>query len=481
MARRRHCSGWTLPESKKQRNDWEAPLLKRISIICLLLLFAGVARGNATDVPGAVDSWQQQRDDALIASYDDATTPVDHELLQPPVDVRGALDAAGFVQPPLPSSPDDVPLYVGILRARVQQAMVMAMAAAVESGDVKLAQAWRAEIDLPRGVSASEGELVLVNLPTGSTQRIDAARSLVRESITWQTARIRQLLADAALAVNHTDTPMPGRLREELGEAITLAQLPPGLAKLANVDTHSALEPESSDAAMRRLFQLPWGEIGEPLAQLRRDIESHLPSLLSDKERQRQEHLLLKLVTVIPAEYRAGVRNGEVTVPLEYREAVSFSEQARQFADQLTPLWLSHDNDGKLSAAVGHLDQALTDADQTIAIKGDITLLIAHLKDAANVLQGPLGISNQRGGSTSDIVDSIMLDTRARLGESLAAADSGKWSEAESLRLEAYTTYDPDLEQWPPSSSVKPSSRVCITTAKSSKPSRASSRSACCC
>ena len=69
-----------------------------------------------------------------------------------------------------------------------------------------------------------------------------------------------------------------------------------------------------------------------------------------------------------------------------------------------------------------------------------------YLQQATAVLQGPLGISDRRGGSTSDIVDSIMIDTRTRLAESLAAANSGKWSDAESLRLEAYTTYDPDLE-----------------------------------
>ena len=425
-------------------------VFKRLFIVSLIFLLAGfvpgIAFGNAVDTANSVDAWQQRLDDALIASYDSDDEPVDRSLLTPPGDTNAALQAAGFVAPTLPATAADVPLYIGILRARTQQAMVMAMAKAVQSGDVPLAQAWRAEIDLPRGVSASEGALILANLPTGESQRHDAARSLVRESITWHTARVRQLLADATLAVSHADAPMPGRLREQLGEAIALAQLPPALSELAGVDTSAALNPATSDAAMHGLIGLPWADIAGPLSQLKRDVESHLPSLLSDKEKQRQEKLLLKLVTVIPAEYRAGVRDGQISVPLEYREAVSFSAQAREFADQLTPLWLSHDHDGTLTKAVENLEQALNDADQAIAKKSDIDLLNKYLQQAASVLTGPLGISNTRGGSTSDIVDSVMLDTRARLGESLAAANSGKWSEAESLRLEAYTTYDPDLE-----------------------------------
>jgi len=65
---------------------------------------------------------------------------------------------------------------------------------------------------------------------------------------------------------------------------------------------------------------------------------------------------------------------------------------------------------------------------------------------AAKVLQNDFGISLRRSGSTANIVDEVMLETRSLLSNSLSAAIAGKWSEAERLRVEAYTTYDPDLE-----------------------------------
>ena len=264
---------------------------------------------------------------------------------------------------------DDLPLLIGQMRGRVQQALTMNLAAAVDAGDVPAAQAWRVEIVLPRGVSASEGALLLANLPAGASQRKDAARSLVREAITWHTARVRQLLADATHSTEHADTPLPGRLRERLGEAITLAQLPPALASAAGVDSHNLLDAAAVQTQLNSILHLPWAQTAAPVAALEHEIESHLPSLLSEQERQRREHLLLKLVTVIPTEYRAGVRDGQVTVPLEYREAVSFSAQADEFADELTPLWLSHDQNGKLQPAVDELDRALADADQAIGKK----------------------------------------------------------------------------------------------------------------
>src|SRR6185312_11332498 len=46
----------------------------------------------------------------------------------------------------------------------------------------------------------------------------------------------------------------------------------------------------------------------------------------------------------------------------------------------------------------------------------------------------------------ADIVDEVMLETRSLLSQSLAAALAGEWKMAEQHRLEAYTTYDPELE-----------------------------------
>ncbi len=405
--------------------------------VLLLLTFAGVAR--ATPAAALADRVTAAQD-ALIEQYDDPTLPCDRSLLAAPADVLPGLEPAAR-QLLTPDSTDvPPPAAFGRFRAHAGQAMVVQMAAAVRDGRVADAQAWRAQLDLPGGVSAVDGGVLLVNLPPGADQRRDAARVLVREAITWQTARVRKLLAAAAAAADHADVPMPGRLAEMLAEATTLAALPDVLRQEAGLTGPMTDDYRDAVAA---LAATPWPDVAAKLAPVRRAIESHLPSLLTDAERQRRERLLLKLVTIIPTEYRNGVADGQVKTPLEYREAQSFTAQARQYADELTPFWLADD---ALRVPQQKLEAELDEADKDVAAKVDPPQLAAVLKAAQATLEGDFHLSLHRGGTTADIVDEVMLETRSLLNQSLAAADAGDWANAASLRLEAYTTYDPDLE-----------------------------------
>ena len=382
-------------------------------------------------------------EDALIETYDDPTVRFDLSLLDVPAELLNGFDSADARRLLAAAAPGDPSLGLGRLRAHVQQACVLELAAAVRDGRVADAQAWRAVLDLPAGVSADEGGVLLTNLPDGVAQRADAARVLVREAITWQTARVRQLLAAAALAAGHPDVPMPGRLAEGLGEAATLAAVPGRLRSEGGLAELSLLDAGQLQARVADVLARPWSAVADPLAGLTRQVETHLPTLLTPAERDRREHLLLKLVSIIPTEYRSGVADRKVTVPLEYREAVSFTAQARQYADELTPLWLANP---RLASAVPKLDRQLDEADKDVAAKVSPDELSAALKLAQDTLQGDFGLTLRRPGTTADIVTEVMLETRSLLNQSLAAATVGKWGEAESLRLQAYTTYDPDLE-----------------------------------
>jgi high-affinity iron transporter len=412
-----------------------------VVLICSWLCMA-VARAAATPAADLADRVEHAQD-ALIESYDDPLVAFDRTLLSLPAEALTQLDPAArrVLDGPVDANGS---LAFGRFRARVQQAAVLEMAAAVRDGRVADAQAWRAILDLPGGVSANEGGVLLTNLPAGGPQRADAARVLVREAITWQTARVRQLLAAAGAAADHPQVPLPGRLAEQLGEAATLAAVPGPLRSEAGLAGPPLLDPERLQVQVADVLARPWAETAAPLAALRREVETHLPSLLSDAERDRREHLLLKLVSIIPTEYRGGVdADRHVTVTLEYREAVSFTAQARQYADELTPFWLVSD---KLRVPLQTLESSLDEADQDIKAKVPPDELAAVLKRAQQTLQDDFHISSRRGGTTADIVDEVMLETRSLLNQSLAAATAGKWGEAESLRLEAYTTYDPDLE-----------------------------------
>ena len=433
--------------------------MKSVIAFCLaVLLVLSSARadiasaGPAGSTASQMSDWLDQVNSSLVDFYqaqgdpDAATVPA----VAVPAGVLSGLigPAQSVLLSALPGNPAPgaMPLIVGRLRARAQQAMILQMADAVRDGRVADAQAWRVEMILPRGVSANEGALLLQTLPADPTQRADVAKVLTREAITWQTARVRQLLTDMNVAAGRPGTPMPGRLDELMGEATALADLPPALREAAELDGPALLDPASLASTIAAVDQHPWTDRAAPVADFSQLLQTHLPALLTPTERERHERLLLKLVLVIPKEYlSAGVLDGQVTTPLEYREAVTFAAQARQFADELAPLWLN-ENAAKFGPPLKALEQKLTLADQDISAKRASDDLAAVLKDAAAILQDQMGVSLRRGGTTADIVDEVMLETRSLLSQSLAAANQGNWSEASSLRLEAYTTYDPDLE-----------------------------------
>jgi len=408
-------------------------------LVCLFVVGSFFLNGPIARAvtPTAIDQWSASLDSQLLDYYEDpqsATTPL------APTSVTATWSASARTLLEDASPVALFPFAAGRMRARMQQAIILEMAAAIRAGDIERAKSLRAELSLPRGVSATEGSLILQSL--GADKRDDAVRLLVRESITWQTSRVRQLLDDA-LRTMRKEAPLPGRLMERLGEAMTLADLPGALRQAAGLDASSATVLDQ--AALVQMQATAWGQLAPRMELLRNEIESRLPSLLSDKEKERRERLLLKLVQLVPKEYSAGVRGGQITVPLEYREAVTFTQQARQIVGELAPLWLG-DKSKQLTKSIDALEDHLEKADTQIAAKVSSDDLETTLAAAAKLLQNEFGITLRRSGTTADIVDEVMIETRSLLSQSLAAAIGGNWSEAERLRVEAYTTYDPELE-----------------------------------
>lgn len=414
--------------------------MRTIKLIGVVLLWtAWVARGQSS---APIAGYADGLNDALINYYIDPQQPIDAAKLAMPAELRHSFDAGVVRRIDSASKLSDTPTTVATIRGLLQQACTLNMAAAVRRGDLAEAQRWRCELMLPRGVSAADGALLLQTLGSQADKREDAARILTREAITWQTTRVRQLFAQAIKTSGGT-LEMPGRIREELAEATTLAAIPPAVMQSAGLEPMAV---RSVDADRDAVAAKPWGELRAELTKFRNGVESQLPSLLTDKERSRQERLLLKLVMLAPGEYGRGVRDGKVAVPLEYREAVSFTAQARQMLGELTPAWLSHDAPADRREAVEAIDKQLEQADDQITHIATPDEVAATMKSAEKVLQDKLGINLSRRGTTADIVDEVMLETRTLLNQSLNAAVHGDWKEAERLRLEAYTTYDPELE-----------------------------------
>jgi hypothetical protein len=93
------------------------------------------------------------------------------------------------------------------------------------------------------------------------------------------------------------------------------------------------------------------------------------------------------------------------------------------------------------------LRAALVNLERQITAKTDPAAVTATAEEADRILQGPFGLSLRRQGKSSQVIEEAALEVRTLLGESLQAAKAGQWAQAASLRLEAYTTLDLEIEK----------------------------------
>jgi high-affinity iron transporter len=335
--------------------------------------------------------------------------------------------------------------FCGILDAVLEHTAAFEMLDRQRHGDVSGAQAWRAVIALPKHANAIEGALALERLGNNRSQQDAVSALLAREYISWQAARVRERLDGLKRAAG------AGRANQELvaariAEISTLAGFPADLCALAQVPATAAKSLPDSQKLLALAAASDWPAFLENFVAWQTRLESELPNLLTPDEIERHGRLLVKLVRLVPKEYHNGVREGQIVVPLEYREAKDFIVQAQQLVSELSGAW----RQSKAEAFEKYSTTLIAKMEATerlILAKADA----AEVEDAAREIEGILvsrfGLSAQRAGSGKSVVEEIALEVKAGLKNSLAAAQAGRWSEAESLRVDAYTTFDTELEK----------------------------------
>jgi len=159
----------------------------------------------------------------------------------------------------------------------------------------------------------------------------------------------------------------------------------------------------------------------------------------------RLQRLLARFVDVIPKEYRNGVENGQVVIPLEYKEAQQFTQQAQSLVNELAPVWRRDQHDA-YEQYHGDLIQELAVLQKQIDQVQDLSVIEKDAGDVASILSNRFGLSAHRAGAGGQIIEETAFDVRDSLNNSLAAAKARHWQEAESLRLDAYTAFDSEIE-----------------------------------
>jgi high-affinity iron transporter len=429
--------------------------------VCLILAaviaaaFCAAPRARA-DAPADFEAIQAQVEEVLLDSLGNRVDPQDWAALQQ----REATFAAGLqsaaaralwtkaaapTRGPEPNEAVRAAEFCGTLHAVLEHTAALEMLDRQRHGDISGAKAWRAVIALPKHANAIEGALALERLGSNKSQQDAVSALLAREYITWQATRVREKLDGLKRAVS------AGRANQELvaariAEISTLASFPAELCALAQVPPTTAKGLPDSRKLLALAAASDWPAFLENFVAWQTRLESELPNLLTPDEIERHGRLLVKLIRLVPKEYHNGVRDGQIVVPLEYREAKDFIVQAQQLVSELSGAWRQSKAQAfeKYSTTlIGKMEAT----ERLILAKADP----AQVEDAAKEIEGILvsrfGLSVQRAGSGKGVVEEIALEVRAGLKNSLAAAQAGRWSEAESLRVDAYTTFDTELEK----------------------------------
>ena len=211
---------------------------------------------------------------------------------------------------------------IGQARARIEQVAALEMLRCQGVGDLQGALAWRTLITLPQFAQSVSGEMFLQTPDIERAKSPEVSRSLIKEYLQWQTMRVRQLLD--FLQEQVTQNMATKEVIEAYGAEIrALADFPVSLLQVGGVKS-----PGSLPGPMKWMENSDPKQNADAVAAWRSEVESALPNLLTEKDIGRMQRLLVRFIKLVPREYQNGVHNGEMIIPLEYREATQLDRKS---------------------------------------------------------------------------------------------------------------------------------------------------------
>lgn len=379
---------------------------------------------TAPDAPARFAEAQRNYATYLHPSLVAATPTIDQQIQQALADA-GAAAAAG----------DAVALAVA--RAQVWTGLLhgayQVVRAAVEAGDIPTARSWLLVREFRHATRfwrpGADATLALTQLEQGESDRPALLQALDADLLDVYQSRLSATL----VALQVADANDQAIRRAELAglAAGYFAILQPRYAAQHGAAAAATLLGRFADLlAAARAGQ----HVGELLPALAASLQHFQAAPLSPAEQRRRASQLLRFLTLVPVEYGRGVRNGEVTVDLEIREAITFRDgAAAAFNDLYPPL---HALDPALTAQVerhlASLHELLTTASthQQVATPATIqTITDALLSDLQRLL--PIDWQQQDSNADFDLI-------QAALDQMERAVAAGDYALASAAQLDAY-------------------------------------------
>lgn len=329
------------------------------------------------------------------------------------------------------------PREAAVARSRIWTGLIggayRAALASFAAGDLARAQAWLNIREYARTARDTAASIAMAEALADRLDAAEAARIVEAELLGIYASEMRR-------AVTEAKSHLADGFDVQRSAALARAE---GLHRILadNMVERLGATPAAGIAALMARVDGPSAPGGDELdallERLQAALATYAPTSLRPEEIERRSRLLTRFLGLIPVEYGKGVRDGVVTIPFEYFEATLFRDRAEMLSGEL-----AHDLAARAPQALERLTAILGELKAIITAKGDEAAVETLAQEAAGLVAAAYGSAAGAAGPMAamemlpDLFDEILL-----------AAGAGDWEEAEMKRLEAYSFFDPDIEQ----------------------------------
>ncbi|MEM8859221.1 MAG: FTR1 family protein [Chloroflexota bacterium] len=175
-----------------------------------------------------------------------------------------------------------------------------------------------------------------------------------------------------------------------------------------------------------------WSAINQNAEALRQGFSNYQPVAFTEDQLGERSQLLYLYTELIWIEYRDAVRNGEISIDIEYQETITFRNQAVAVYEELRPILAANDPEGAVRLAEIYAEiEAIV---EVIGPRPDVEVLVA---EATGLIETGLSVDPNANdaGAAMFVIEELLTQVSA----SVAA---GNYEMAENQRVEAYAFFE---------------------------------------
>lgn len=193
---------------------------------------------------------------------------------------------------------------------------------------------------------------------------------------------------------------------------------------------------ETLNTLERYVLAEDWDASISTLNRVRDLIANYQPVTLTTSEIAERGQLFYIFTDLVYLEYKDGVRDGEITIEVEYQEALTFRDQAQSYFEELRPIIAEDDPEAADRIAV-----LLADMEAVMQVIGDKNVIEDMVSETKDLIRDTLPFDiNSTSAAAFTIIDTLMQDMEN-------AVSQGRYGDAEQTRLQAYAIFDFGPEQ----------------------------------